>query len=270
MHHHSRRSFLGASAGGVVGGLFMTSSGAVASASEPSGSLAVRADGDRIRQFVGACHTQIDTVREMLRDDPDLAKTGWDWGFGDYESAIGACSHTGREDIIELLLTHGARPTIFTLATLDKHAAVRGFIDSMPGAREIEGPHSISLYRHAQAGNASRVMAFLEREGLDQGVEIFATDQAATERYLGVYGSEAFDQRIDIDWSARFGCLTLKIGDESARNLIPVGGAGGRVEELISVFRPAGSRGASVSFTDQDWLEVRYAGQTVRAKRIDG
>jgi len=270
MHTTNRRVFITAGsvslAGGVAfaGGLFQKQS------EQQRADSRVRAEAERVRAFVGACHARIETVREMLDEDADLAKSAWDWGFGDYETAIGACSHTGRQDIIELLLMHGARPTIFTLATLDKHAAVRGFIESMPGARAIEGPHSISLYRHAQAGGASRVMRYLEKSGLNQGAEIFETDQATTERYLGVYGSEAFDQRIAIDWSARFGCLTLKIGDESARNLIPIGGAGGRVEESISVFRPAGSRGARVLFGDQDWLEIRYAGQTMRAKRMDG
>lgn len=225
----------------------------------------LRFDPDHVRAFVGACHAQIDTVREMLRDDPDLAKAAWDWGFGDYESAIGACSHTGRKDIIELLLMHGARPTIFTLATLDKHAAVRGFIDSMPGAREIEGPHSISLYRHAQAGSATRVMEYLEESGLDHGIEIFETDRGSVEPHIGVYGSSDIDSRIELSWSDRFSCLTIKVGDESARNLIPL-----EQTNNGSVFRPAGSQGARLELSAEQGMRLSYAGQTLLAKRFEG
>lgn len=225
----------------------------------------IRADAERVRSFVGACHVRIDTVREMLNEDPGLAVAAWDWGFGDVETAIGACSHTGRKDIIELLLKHGARPTIFTLATLDKHAAVRGFIESMTGARDIEGPHSISLYRHAQAGHATRVMRYLERTGLDQGAEIFETDRGSSGQHIGVYGSSTIDHRIEVAWSERFSCLTLKVGNESARSMIPL-----EQKDGVATFRPAGSRGARVALSPPDGLRITYAGQTLRAERVQG
>lgn len=261
----SRRGFIAAGSVSLVGGVVFAGGLGVKPSGGDAGEDLVRAGDDRVRAFVGACHAQIDAVREMLRDDPDLAKSAWDWGFGDYETAIGACSHTGRKDIIELLLEHGARPTIFTLAALDKHAAVRGFIESMPGAREIEGPHSISLYRHAQAGGATRVMRYLERAGLDQGGEIFETDRGAVERYVGVYGSSEIDRRIEIAWSERFSCLTIKVGQESARSLMPL-----EVTDDSSIYRPAGSRGARVELTAARGLRLSYAGQTLDAKRVEG
>ena len=274
MHTTSRRGFIAAGSVSIAGGMAYAGGFGQIRNDGVRADPPVRADAERVQAFVGACHARIETVREMLAEDPDLAKSAWDWGFGDYETAIGACSHTGRKDIIELLLKHGARPTIFTLAALDKHAAVRGFIESMPGAREIEGPHSISLYRHAQAGEATRVMRYLERAGLDQGAEIFETDRGSVEAHVGVYGSGEFDHRIEIGWSERFSCLMMKVGEESARSLIPLGalGVGGATSETdlsIYSFRPAGSRGAMVSLSGRRTLTIEYAGNRHVAELID-
>lgn len=269
MHTTSRRGFIAAGSVSIAGGMAYAGGLGQVRNDGVRADPPVRADAERVRAFVGACHARIETVREMLAEDPDLAKSAWDWGFGDYETAIGACSHTGRKDIIELLLMHGARPTIFTLATLDKHAAVRGFIESMPGAREIEGPHSISLYRHAQAGEATRVMRYLERAGLDQGAEIFETDRGSVEAHVGVYGSGEFDHRIEIGWSERFSCLTLKIDNENARNLIPGAAASSGQDNDSQVFRPAGSRSASIKLYGEGKLALYYTGLELHATRQD-
>lgn len=269
MQSHSRRAFIAAGSISLAGGAAMAKGFSTATEPEIEKHTPVRATPDRMREFVGACHVQIDKVRAMLEIDPDLAKASWDWGFGDYETAIGACSHTGRKDIIELLLAHGARPTIFTLATLDKIAAVQGFIESMPGARDIEGPHSISLYRHAQAGKATRVIAYLEKEGLDQDAEIFRTEQSHVDRFVGRYAVEGDNSaEYQIAWAERFKCLSLKVGDESARNLIPVAFYGGTRDQGTQIFRPAGSRGARITLSGTGTLNINYAGQKHDAKRI--
>lgn len=269
MQSQSRRTFIAAGSISLAGGAAFARGFPTGTQPETELPTPVRAAPDRVREFVGACHVQIDKVRAMLEIDPDLAKASWDWGFGDYETAIGACSHTGRKDIIELLMTHGARPTIFTLATLDKIAAVRGFIESMPGAVDIEGPHSISLYRHAQAGKATRVMEYLEKAGLDQGAEIFRTNQSHVERFVGRYAAEGLGSAAyQIAWAERFECLSLKVGDEPTRNLIPVAFYGDTREHGTHVFRPAGSRGAKITLSGTGTLNINYAGQKHEAKRI--
>ncbi|MFG0315092.1 MAG: hypothetical protein ACF8LL_13030, partial [Phycisphaerales bacterium] len=83
----SRRGFIAAGSVTLVAGVaYAGTHGVKPSVSNVSNDF-VRAENDRVRAFVGACHAQIDAVREMLRDDPDLAKSSWDWGFGDYETA---------------------------------------------------------------------------------------------------------------------------------------------------------------------------------------
>ncbi len=194
---------------------------------------------DRAEEFVGACHVRIDRVREMLAEDAGLAKASWDWGFGDWENAIGACSHTGRKDIIELLIAHGARPTLFTLATLDEIDAVRAVLENTQNADALEGPHSISLYDHARAGDAERVMEYLESKGLKRD-DPFVMDRADAEQYFGQYAWGPGDtERFEIGWFERRSALTLARTGQTTRNLIPLGG---------HRFSPAGARHIVVRF----------------------
>lgn len=269
MSTQSRRSFIVSGSVGVAGAAILPTSLASASIKESSKNKREAPESTLVRDFVGACHARIDTVRDMLKEHPDLAKSAWDWGFGDYETAIGACSHTGRKDIIELLLAHGARPTIFTLATLDKHAAVRGFIDSMPNARNIEGPHSISLYRHAQAGNAKRVMQFLEREGLDSMGPSVQCDPDLADRYTGLYKFDPDDQPdARVSWVDRFDCLGITMGDGNTRNLIPMSGMGGNQNQAHYTFRPVGSSGARIILSGNASIIIQHAGHELVGQRV--
>ena len=52
-----------------------------------------------VKEFVGAAHGNLARVEEMLKDQPRLVNAVWDWGGGDFESAIGGAGHMGRADI---------------------------------------------------------------------------------------------------------------------------------------------------------------------------
>ena len=218
---------------------------------------------DRASAFVGACHAQIDRVRDMLAEDAGLAKACWDWGFGDWESAIGACSHTGRLDIIELLIAHGARPTVFTLATLDRVDAIRDLLENVPDLETVEGPHSIALLRHARAGKAFRVLEYLAERGVVD-TDPFAIEKAKAEPYFGSYawGTNERD-RFEVGWFERGSCLSIKRPGHNSRNLIPLGD---------SAFSPAGARHVRMQFDVEGGIPIRlhvsWQGSTVNATRI--
>lgn len=105
-----------------------------------------------VRAMVAAAHGNMEKVRELLARLPELAKATIDWGFGDWESAIGAAAHTGRREIAVLLMEHGARPDIFTLAMLGHLEAVKSMVNAIPGVQRTLGPHGLSLAHHARAG----------------------------------------------------------------------------------------------------------------------
>ncbi len=111
-----------------------------------------------VSEVVGASHFNLDRVKELVDKRPELARATWDWGFGDWETALGAASHVGRRDIAEYLISHGARPDVFTFAMFGDYNAVRAMVEAKPGIQSIAGPHGITLLQHVRNG--------LERDGL--------------------------------------------------------------------------------------------------------
>jgi hypothetical protein len=93
---------------------------------------------------------------------PALLNACWDWGGGDFETALGGAAHMGRRDIAELLLERGARLDVFAAAMLGMEEVVRAVLAADPAARDAPGPHGIPLVEHARAGGADKVLALLE------------------------------------------------------------------------------------------------------------
>jgi hypothetical protein len=143
------------------------------------------------RDIVGVAHRDLARVKELVGQHQALAKAAWDWGYGDWETALGSASHTGNRAIAEFLIENGAQPTIFSAAMLGQLDVVKGFAAAMPDVHRLRGPHGIPLALHARAGGpqASAVLAFIESigvTGLAADLEpLGADDRAAIEgRYL--------------------------------------------------------------------------------------
>jgi hypothetical protein len=122
-----------------------------------------RLDSDLVFQFIYFAHSNIDVVRDMLAEQPNLVTAAWDWGGGDWETALGAASHMGRRDIAELLLSKNARIDLFAATMLGKLDVVKATLTALPEAISIPGPHGIPLIAHAQKGGeqAKEVLDFL-------------------------------------------------------------------------------------------------------------
>ena len=89
-------------------------------------------------------------MRDALAAEPRLVDAAWDWGGGDWETALGAASHMHRRDIAELLLAHGAHLDVFAAAMLGEVDIVRAILEAHPEMRDATGPHGIPLAAHAQ------------------------------------------------------------------------------------------------------------------------
>ena len=138
-----------------------------------------------MKDVVGLSHSNLARVKELVQQHPALAKASWDWGYGDHETALGAASHVGQRAIAELLLDHGAPPTLFSAAMLGQLEAVKAFITATPGLQKIRGPHSLSLMVHARAGGpaAAAVVAYLESVG-DAALPLTDEPLSADERAM--------------------------------------------------------------------------------------
>lgn len=122
-----------------------------------------------VQAFVGNAHGDLNRVRELLARQPMLVNAAWDWGGGDWETALGAASHMGRVDIARYLLAHGARMDIFAATMLGEIAIVRAMLAAFPAMSHQAGPHGIPLLEHARAGGdaATPVMDYLHSLGAE-------------------------------------------------------------------------------------------------------
>ena len=111
----------------------------------------------RVKQFVIAGHGNLPLVKEMLAAEPGLINGAWDWGGGDFETALGGASHMGRRDIAEFLLEHNARMDLFAAAMLGRLEIVKAAVAAFPGIVKVPGPHKIPLVAHAEKGGAEAV-----------------------------------------------------------------------------------------------------------------
>jgi hypothetical protein len=120
-----------------------------------------------VREMVMVSHFDLKRVKELVGTHPSLAKAAWDWGFGDWETALGAASHMGNRAIAAYLLANGAHPSIFSAAMLGDLPVVKAFVVASPGIQRTLGPHSISLLAHAKAGGdrARGVFDYLQTLG---------------------------------------------------------------------------------------------------------
>lgn len=149
-----------------------------------------RQDQKLVAEIVGVSHFNEQRVKELAKAYPELVNACWDWGFGDWETPLGAASHVGNRGIAEFLLSQGARIDIFAAAMLGFTDVVKAFVAAQPGVQRTLGPHGIPLLSHAKAGGkaAADTVAYLEALG-DAGKGLKVTPLAAEDRprYLGQF-----------------------------------------------------------------------------------
>ena len=107
-----------------------------------------------VSEFVRVAHGDLKRVKEMLEKEPMLVNATWDWGGGDFETALGGASHVGNEEIALYLLQNGAREDIFHAAMAGKKEVVKSFVTANHAIVNVLGPHTLPLLYHvAISGN---------------------------------------------------------------------------------------------------------------------
>jgi hypothetical protein len=109
---------------------------------------------DLVKEFVIAAHHDLPRVQEMLTAEPRLLNACWDWGGGDFETALGGASHMGRPDIARFLLENNARLDLFAAAMLGRLDIIKAAAAVFPNILRVPGPHKIPLIAHAEKGGA--------------------------------------------------------------------------------------------------------------------
>jgi hypothetical protein len=162
----SRRGFLSASTASAVGAGFGLAFplGTLAQSAPQAPAKPPRLDLDKVQEFVRAGHVDLDRTKALLAQEPSLLNATWDWGGGDWETALGGAGHMGRKDIALFLISNGARMDIFHAAMLGRLDIVKPMLTAFPNLAASKGPHGITLMTHAQKGGeeAVAVVRFLE------------------------------------------------------------------------------------------------------------
>ena len=126
---------------------------------------------ETVGKFVRIAHKDLDEVKTMLEAEPALANATWDWGGGDWETALGGASHMGRRDIALYLLSNGARKDIFCAAMLGETEILKASVTVDPGVAKLRGPHRIPLFFHAALGGKVEIAKLLHAHGGGMGYE---------------------------------------------------------------------------------------------------
>lgn len=267
----ARRRFIKSSAFGLIG---ITSFGYVsgqdnfikAISTGNTESLFYRYPGindTMVSSIVGASHGNFDKVKELVTKRSELAGACWDWGFGDFETALGAASHVGRRDIAEFLMSHGARPDIFTYAMLGMQKSVQEIIEAVPGIQKNNGPHGITLLQHAKnrledknisagdAANVKAVISYLETVGsADMKPKNLELTEEEKKKYLGEYRFGDGETELFVVDLHRLGFLQVGRKGYSGRKL-------NKVDD--NTFSPAGSASVKIIFKVKDDKAVSFS-----------
>lgn len=112
-----------------------------------------RLDLDMVKDWIGKAHQrQLDPMRELLKREPNLIQSSWDWGAGDWESALQAAAHTGSREMALFLLDQGARVDLFATTMLGQLNSLEAMLDTFPKSIQVRGAHGIPLLSHSVAG----------------------------------------------------------------------------------------------------------------------
>jgi hypothetical protein len=235
----SRRGFLGFAP--AVPFAFSFQASPATQATAPGAAFPAQ-EPDLVREIVGVSHSNLARVKELVTAHPTLARASWDWGYGDWETAIDAASHVGNRPIAEYLIANGARPTIFTAVMMGQLAIVKGSIEATPGLQRMRGPHGLTMVSHARAGGAgaAEVLKYLESLGdANPAYPNVALTDAEAAAILGDYAYGAGPtERLTVAKNAR-GVMTITRPGFSERNMWHEGNF---------AFIPAGAEAVRVRF----------------------
>jgi uncharacterized protein len=183
---------------------------------------------DPIRQFVGASHGDLETVKRILAEHPEYLNVVYEWAPGNFETPLQAASHVGSRHIAEYLLEQGAPLTVITAAMMADEANFNRLLQEDPERIHEKGGHGISLLFHAAIGGkqsiAERVFTATNGEdaenavvgALSFGEPVIAKwliEQGASVTGGDWRGRTALEIAVEEDYEELIGLIQQKIGE---------------------------------------------------------
>jgi hypothetical protein len=123
---------------------------------------------EKVKEYVIAGHSDLAKVKSLLIEFPTLLYATWDWGGGDFETALEGAGHVGNKEIANYLIGLGARTNLFVLTMLGKTQLVKSYLEVFPQYLNARGPHGFTFLHHAQKGgdDAKELLEYFQSKGL--------------------------------------------------------------------------------------------------------
>jgi ankyrin repeat protein len=118
---------------------------------------------ETIEQFVGNAHGNFAIVKDLLEKYPAIINASASWT----ETAIQAAAQTGRVEIVNYLLEHGAEYDICTAAMLGSMDCLNDFLLEDPNLVNARGAHGIPLLYFPIIHARMEVAEYLLSQGAD-------------------------------------------------------------------------------------------------------
>lgn len=116
-----------------------------------------------INEFVVAAHFDLDKVKTMLAEHPDLLNENAEW----IETPIQAAAHVANRPIAEYLLQQGAPLDICTAAVLGQFEDVDAMLNADPELSAATGAHNIPVLYYPCIGGHLAIAQRLYEAGAD-------------------------------------------------------------------------------------------------------
>jgi uncharacterized protein len=124
---------------------------------------------DLIREFVIAGHGNLEKVKRMLEENPELLNEPYPWTETDHETAIQGAAQVGSVSVANYLLERGAPLEICTAAMLGRRDEVEKRINDNSEKINSTGAHGIPLLTHAAWSGDLQLVQYIFRNGAKTG-----------------------------------------------------------------------------------------------------
>lgn len=172
---------------------------------------------DLVREFVIAGHGNLERVKQMLAENPELLNSAYPWKEDDRETAIQAAAQVGSVSVAEYLLAQGAPLDICTAAMLGRKEQVELFLAQDPEKIHAKGAHGISLLTHAGFGGNLELVQFLVARGATAGAS-WGLHNAVSRGDTQVAAWLLQNTKLDPNWKNFQGKTALEVAEERGNN----------------------------------------------------
>jgi hypothetical protein len=186
-----------------------------------------------VKAFVIAGHadSKIAMVKEMLDKDPGLAVASWDWGGGDWETALGGASHIGSREMSHFLLENGSRIDAFCAAMLGRAELLSAVLAVSPAAARVRGPHGYCLLYHIAINGQVSLAEMVKPQLVGQAPHY-------NQALLAAVGHGKLEMT---SWLLKNGVTDPNQRDFRGRTLLTIASEGG-YKEIVELLQKAGVR----------------------------